>query len=227
MKKESLLTKIKSKRRIALIPKRGHGVLAALNSPHGLSRPSRPVQHKVEAVVMPKTNVWTLDRVHSSLEFSARHMKLADVGGRFNDFDVKVYSSDDDFSDAYIQVKARVDSLDTGVAIRDNLLKGEDWFNAARFPVVSFNRTSFKKLEGNEYELIGNLTLGNISHTVIFIAILNGKFTNTYPKQTKCGFTISGYISRSKFEFGGDSVATGVDNEITVGANIELVKEGA
>ncbi|HXB11723.1 MAG TPA: YceI family protein, partial [Bacteroidia bacterium] len=74
-------------------------------------------------------------------------------------------------------------------------------------------------------ELMGNLTIGNISHTVIFSAILNGKFTNTYPKQTKCGFTISGYISRSKFEFGGDSVATGVSDEIMVSANIELVKE--
>jgi polyisoprenoid-binding protein YceI len=223
MKKESLLSRIKPKRRVAPISKRGHRVLAALNNPLSLSK---PIQKKaLVKFVTSESNLWIIDRVHSSLEFSARHMKLADVGGRFNDFDVKVYSSNEDFNDAYIQLKARVESLDTGVAIRDNVLKGEDWLNAARFPVISFNSTSFKKLEGNDYELIGNLTIGNISHTVIFNATLNGKFSNTCPKQTKCGFTISGYIDRSKFQMGGDSVATGVSNEIIVGANIELVKE--
>jgi polyisoprenoid-binding protein YceI len=223
MKKESVLTKIKPIRRLSFIPKRGHGILNALNSPLSIVK---PIQKKATAkLAAPKTNLWIMDRVHSSLEFSARHMKLADIGGRFNDFEVKVYSSAEDFSDAYIQLKARVDSLDTGVAIRDNVLKGEDWLNAERFPVISFNSTYFKKTEGNQYELTGNLTIGNLSRTVIFNATLNGKFTNTYPKQTKCGFTISGYIDRGKFQLGGDSVATGVSNEIIVGANIELVKE--
>jgi polyisoprenoid-binding protein YceI len=224
MKKESILTRIKPIRRVSFIPKRGHGVLNTVHSP---LRIAKPIQKKATVMVKlaaSETNVWIMDRVHSSLEFSARHMKLTDLGGRFNEFDVKLYSSAEDFSDAYIALKARVDSLDTGVTIRDNVIKGEDWLNAARFPVISFNSTSFKNISGNQYELIGNLTIGNISHTVIFNATLNGKFSNTYPKKTICGFTISGYIDRSKFQLGGDSVATGVSNEIIVAANVEFMK---
>lgn len=229
MRKGNLHTEVPHPKAFFRKKKSGPEILAGINRTLTLKRVKNNnilQETTPKQAVASGAGIWTIDKGNSSLEFSVMHLKLANIGGRFNDFDVKVNSVAEDFTGAIIELNARVNSLDTGNVQRDNALKGEEWLKAQKFPIISFNSTSFKKTEGNKYELTGNLTINGVSHTLTFDAVLNGMFTNTFPKKTICGFTIVGLLSRNKFQLGNVQGATGVSDEITVGANIELVKEG-
>lgn len=168
---------------------------------------------------------WQFNKGNSTIEFSVISFKIVHINGRFKNFDLKVFSSAEDFSDAYVQLRIRVDSLDTGNAERDKTLMGEEWFDAKKYPTIEFDSTSLKKLEDKKYELTGNITLHGVSHTATINVVLNGVYTNGYPKKTFAGFTIRGTMDRSKFNLGAGPGATGVDYVVDIGADIELVKE--
>ena len=89
--------------------------------------------------------IWKNDDPHSQLGFTVTHLGVSDVSGTFNDFDVTVSSSKPDFSDAVFELTANVASIDTRVEARDNHLKSADFFDAQKFPSLSFKSTSLKK----------------------------------------------------------------------------------
>src|SRR5205085_2080684 len=91
---------------------------------------------------------WTVDKAHSKLGFTITHMMLAEVEGWFKTFDAKITSSKDDFSDAVIELTADVNSVNTDNERRDNHLRSADFFDAAKYPTLSFKSKSFQKVEG-------------------------------------------------------------------------------
>jgi polyisoprenoid-binding protein YceI len=91
--------------------------------------------------------VWKNDDPHSQLGFTVTHLGIADVSGTFNHFDVSVTSSKPDFTDAVFELTANVASLDTRVEARDNHLKSADFFDAEKFPTITFKSTFLEKIE--------------------------------------------------------------------------------
>lgn len=178
----------------------------------------------VAPIVVP-AGQWQFDRADSTIEFSVMNFGVVHINGRFKDFELKVFSSAEDFSDAYVQLRIRVDSLDTGNAERDKTLLGEEWFNAEKFPTIEFDSTSLKKIDDKKYELTGNITIHGVSHTVSMNVLFNGMYTDRSPKKTFAGFTIRGTMDRGKFNLGAEPGATGVDYLVDMGADIKLVKE--
>src|SRR6478609_695513 len=83
-------------------------------------------------------NTWKNDKPHSQLGFTVTHLGINDVSGTFNDFDVTVTSSKPDFSDAVFELTANVASLDTRIEARNNHLKSADFFDAEKFPTITF-----------------------------------------------------------------------------------------
>src|SRR5687767_7534789 len=81
---------------------------------------------------------WTVDKAHSKLGFSVTHMMISEVDGTFNSFDAKIVSSKEDFSDATIELTADINSIDTNNEGRDNHLKADDFFDAAKYPTFTF-----------------------------------------------------------------------------------------
>jgi len=108
---------------------------------------------------------------------------------------------------------------------RDTHLKSPDFFDAAKFPTLTFKSTSFKKVEGKKYKATGDLTMHGVTKPVTLDVTMNGPVTNESPrgKQTKVGFKIGGMIKRSDFGVGGSSTAV-VSDEIEVKANAEFNK---
>ena len=117
---------------------------------------------------------WKLDKVHSSITFTARHMVISEVVGSFKDFTIVLKSAKDDFSDAEVQSTIKVASLSTDNAMRDGHLKSDDFFNAEKFPEINFKSTSFEKLSDNKYKIFGDLTIRDVTKRVTFDAILSG-----------------------------------------------------
>src|SRR5687768_7128433 len=95
---------------------------------------------------------WTLDKAHSKLGFGVTHLMVSTVEGSFKTFDAKITSSKEDFSDAVIEATADVNSINTENEQRDKHLRGSDYFDAEKFPTLTFKSTSFKKVEGKKYK---------------------------------------------------------------------------
>lgn len=167
--------------------------------------------------------VWTQDKMHSQLNFSATHFGISHIDGRFQSFTINMKSGKADFSDAQIDMTADIKSINTEVENRDNDLRSANWFDADKYPTMTFKSTSFTKIKGKKYVLKGNLTIHGITKKVAFDATLNGMAV-TKTKKNTAGFTIKGKLLRSDYNLGSSAALTGVGNEIQVWTNFEMGK---
>ena len=90
-------------------------------------------------------STYKIDAAHSEITFKVKHLMITNVSGSFAKFDATMESDLADFSDAKINFEANVDSISTNSADRDGHLKSDDFFSAAKYPVISFKSTSFTK----------------------------------------------------------------------------------
>ncbi|MDB5249957.1 MAG: YceI family protein [Segetibacter sp.] len=138
---------------------------------------------------------WNVDNVHSSVKFSVSHLVISEVEGAFKKFTGSFTSAKPDFTDAAINFNIDVNSINTDNDMRDNHLKGDDFFNAEKYPVITFKSTSFKKLSGNKYALYGNLTMRDVTKPVKFDVVYGGTAKDGYGN-TKTGFKATSVIDR-------------------------------
>ncbi|MES2647186.1 MAG: YceI family protein [Bacteroidota bacterium] len=167
---------------------------------------------------------WTNDKPHSQLGFTVTHLGISDVSGTFNDFHATVVSEKPDFSDAVFELKANVASLDTRVEARNNHLKSADFFDAEKFPALTFKSTSIKKVSDNKYKLTGDLTLHGITKQVIMDLNYNGTIQNPMSKKPTVGFQITGVIKRSDFALGEKFPAPMISDEVRIKADGEFAQ---
>lgn len=165
--------------------------------------------------------IYSLDKNHARVGFSAVHFGISHVEGNFKIIDATLDSKKADFTDAAITFTADVNSINTDVAYRDNDLKSTNFFNVEKFPVINFKSTSFQKIAGKHYKLFGNITIHGITKAVVFTVIYNGQAVTAMKKST-AGFTITGQINRLDFGVGGSAISSGISNEIMLRANVEF-----
>ena len=169
---------------------------------------------------------WKLDKVHSSVTFTVRHMVISEVTGSFKDFAITLKSEKDDFSDAEVQSTIKVGSLSTDNAMRDGHLKSDDFFNAEKFPEINFKSTSFEKLGDNKYKITGDLTIRDVTKNVTFDAVLNGtlKTNRGLLSAWKATTVINRFDYNLKWN---KTIETGglvVGQDVTINMNLELNK---
>jgi len=173
------------------------------------------------------TTKWVIDPAHSELQFKVKHLVISTVTGSFKTFSGEVVSDTDSFENGKVSFNIDVNSIYTNQEQRDEHLKGTDFFDAATFPAISFESTSFTKASGDDYTLAGNLTMKGVTNPVEFNVEFGGSEKDNYGN-VKYGFEVSGKVNRKEFgltynaltEAGG--LALGED--IKVLANIQLVK---
>lgn len=172
---------------------------------------------------------WNVDKMHSAVKFSVSHLVISEVDGSFKIFDGKMVAAKEDFTDAKINFTVDVTSINTDNVNRDGHLKSDDFFNAEKFPNMTFVSTSFKKKSGSTYELTGNLTIRDVTKKVTFAVKYGGTAKDPYGN-TKAGFKATGSINRLAYglkwnnltEAGGAVV--GEDVDLTVNLEMTLAK---
>jgi len=169
-------------------------------------------------------STWEADSSHSKLGFVITHLMITDIEGSFKNIESKITASKADFSDAVVTLSADVNSVNTENEKRDAHLRGDEFFDAAKFPKLTFKSTSFKKVAGNKYKVAGNLTFHGVTKPVTLDATLKGITVNPMSKKPTAGFKVSGTIKRSDFAFGGKYPSAMLSDEITLNANTEFVK---
>ena len=169
--------------------------------------------------------IWGADTAHSKLGFEITHLMISDVEGSFKNFESKITASKDDFSDAVVELSADVNSVNTDNEKRDAHLLNADFFDAAKYPKLTFKSTSFKKVANNKYKVVGNLTFHGVTKPVVLDATLRGISNNPATKATIAGFKVTGTIKRSDFNFGTKYATAMLSEEVTLNANTEFVKK--
>ena len=167
---------------------------------------------------------WTIDKAHSKIGFSVVHMVVSETEGNFKDFDGKVVSKNADFDGADVEFTGKIASIDTDNENRDKHLKSPDFFDAEKFPDVTFKGVLSKA--GGKYQLKGKLTLKDVTKDATFDVTYGG--TVDTGKGVKAGFKLTGKINRQDYNLkwankmqDGSAV---VSDEVTLNVKIELNK---
>jgi len=138
-----------------------------------------------------------IDKGHSEVGFSIKHLMISSVKGKFTEYDgdIKYDLKSKSFTkfDTYVETK----SIDTGITKRDNHLRSADFFEAKKYPKLTFKMDSYEN-DGDEGVLIGNLTIHGVTKRVKLEVENNGSIKDLRGN-TRIGFTITGKINRKDF----------------------------
>lgn len=167
---------------------------------------------------------WNIDPTHSSIGFTVRHMVVAKVHGRFKKFDGKI-SLDGELPKLHAEVTIDASSIDTQVDARDNHLRSPDFFDAQRFPMITFQSTRAEASGKDRFKLVGDLTIRGVTREVSLEAELLGRVKDPWG-QARLAFSAKGSLDRTQFgltwnnvlESGGLLVGERIDLELEVEA---------
>ena len=174
------------------------------------------------------TTKWVIDPTHSEIGFKVKHMMFTNVSGKFLKFDASIEAEDNDFENAKIEFTGAIDSITTGNADRDTHLLSPDFFDAAQFPEIKFNATSFIKINEGEYELVGDLTLHGVTKSVKLATEYGGLMKDPWGN-TKMALSLEGKINRKDWGLNWNSaLETGgvlVSEEVRLHIELQFVKQ--
>lgn len=168
---------------------------------------------------------WTVDPMHSFVNFAVKHSGISFVDGSFKKFDGTIVASKADLTDAKISFTADVASINTSVEMRDNHLKTDDFFNAEKYPKITFVSTSFKKVgkATNKYILDGKLTIRDVTKDVKFTVTYGGT-AKDQQGNTKAGFTATTTINRLDYNIKYDPTGAGIAKDVSITLNLQFVQ---
>jgi polyisoprenoid-binding protein YceI len=171
---------------------------------------------------------WSIDPAHSEITFKVRHLVVTTLTGKFENFEATLESAHDDFSEATIGFSADIKSINTGNADRDGHLKSDDFFNAESYPKLTFSSSSFTKISDNNYKLIGDLTIRDITKKIELAVEYGGTMVDPWGN-TKTGFEINGKISRSEYGLKWNAMTEAggavVSDEVKLHLNLQMIKQ--
>ncbi|MBU8878394.1 YceI family protein [Bacillus sp. FJAT-29790] len=141
---------------------------------------------------------WALDTAHSSVDFSIKHMMIANVKGTFNSFDAIIEADPEDLSSANVQFTIDLASIDTRNADRDNHLRSGDFFDVENNPSMTFQSTKIVNNGDGEYDITGDLTIGGVTKAETFAVTYEGSGKDPWGNE-KIGFSAKGAVKRSDY----------------------------
>jgi polyisoprenoid-binding protein YceI len=173
-------------------------------------------------------STWAIDPTHSEIGFKVKHMMFTNVSGKFNTFTATIENEDNQFETSTIHFEAEINSIDTNNTDRDNHLKSADFFDAEKFPKLSFKSSTVKKISENEFEIEGELTVKDVTKTITLATEYSGLMLDPWGN-TKAGLSIAGKINRKEFGLTWNAaLETGgvlVGEEVKLFVEVQLLKQ--
>jgi polyisoprenoid-binding protein YceI len=171
---------------------------------------------------------WTIDPAHSQVEFAVRHLMISTVRGRFAGVKGTVIADEGNLGTAQVDVTIDVHTIDTREAQRDAHLKSADFFDAEKFPVLTFKSTRVTEVKGDRFQLVGDLTMHGVSREVTLDVTSEGRGKDPWGGE-RAGYSAVAKVNRSDFGLTWNQVLeTGgiaVGDEIKISLDLELVKQ--
>jgi polyisoprenoid-binding protein YceI len=174
-------------------------------------------------------STWEIDPAHSVATFSVRHMMVSNVRGEFGKMSGVVQQDDKDITKSSVDVTVDTTTINTREPKRDAHLKSPDFFEAEKYPTMTFKSTRITKVDESHLKVAGNLTLHGVTKPVVFDAEIT-------PETAAMGQTVRGVTATTKLnrkDFGlnwNKTIEAGgvlVGDEVTVNVEFELHKKAA
>lgn len=178
-----------------------------------------------ESLTIPAAGTYNLDVAHTHVGFVVKHMMVSKVRGTFEKFNGSVTIAENPLESS-AELTIQTDSLTTGVADRDGHLRSDDFLSVEKFPQITFKSTRVVGHKGDEFTVVGDLTVRDVTREIELKVEYNGAGTSPWGQPT-WGFSISTEFDREDFgltwnqalETGGVLVGKKVKVEIEGEAN--------
>jgi polyisoprenoid-binding protein YceI len=154
---------------------------------------------------------------------------ISSVKGAFGDVQGTVWVDESDPSRVLVDITIQVSSIDTRQQQRDAHLRSSDFFDAARFPTITFrSRVVDGDYHDSEFRLRGDLTIRDVTREVVLVVSNEGRLIDPWGAE-RAGFSAQGKIDRTDFgltwnqalEAGGFVVG----NEVKISIEVELIRQ--
>jgi polyisoprenoid-binding protein YceI len=169
---------------------------------------------------------WQIDPTHASLGFTGKHMLVSKVKGQFRDYDADVNVDEANLTNSTATFRFKVASVDSGFGQRDDHLRSADFFNAEQYPEIVFTTRRIEP-KGDEYRIVGDLTIRDVTREVAFEGEVAGPIQNPWGATV---VSISAAAKVNRKDWGLDwnlplgSSGLLVSDQITLEIDAELVK---
>lgn len=174
------------------------------------------------------TSTWAIDSVHSIAEFAAKHMMVSTVKGRFRTLEGTIHIDEANPINSSVTASIETASIDTGDERRDGHLRSDDFFNAERFPKITFQSTKVEKVDEEHWKITGDLTIRDVTKPVVLDTEFEGQIKDAYGKQ-RAAFSAETTINRKEFGLNWNGVLEAggvvVGDRIRVMLNIAAVRQ--
>ena len=117
---------------------------------------------------------WKIDKAHTQVNFSAKHMMVTSVRGTFHDVAGTIELDENDPTRSRAEFHVAAASVDTNFGARDAHLRSPDFFDAERFPYITFVSTDIRRVGDGEYTVTGDLTVRGVTKPLTFDVALEG-----------------------------------------------------
>jgi polyisoprenoid-binding protein YceI len=173
---------------------------------------------------------WEIDPSHSEAGFAVKHMMFSTVRGHFNVLSGHLHIDEQHPENSWVDAQVDASSIDTRSDYRDNHLRSPEFFDTEKYPSINFKSSKVEHIGGNEYNVLGDLTMHGVTRPVLFKAEYAGQGKNPWGK-TVAGLSAKTKINRKDFGLNwNQALESGgmlVSDDVTLEIDLEAVAQPA
>ena len=167
---------------------------------------------------------WRIDSTHTRVAFAVRHIQISKVSGQFTKLDGTVDFDEAEPAHSSVEVQIEAASIDTHCGMRDTHLRSADYFDAQKYPYLTFKSKRIEVVDDRHAEIHGDLTIKNNTHPVALNVEYRG--LDEWPSGGRsAGLTATAALNRQDYGFNMNSLMLGETVDITI--ELEIVEQAA
>lgn len=182
----------------------------------------------MSTVPLPTPGIYEIDKAHTEVGFVARHLIGTKVRGRFTDFEGTITVADP-VEGSTVDARVVTASINTGVDMRDDHLRTNDFLDAPNHPVLTLKGTGLKMRTDTEWELTADLTIRGVTKSVVFDVAYHGAGPGLQPGSEVLGLSATTEVDRRDFGVSFNGVLEGgnivVGNKVTIELEVEAGRQ--
>jgi polyisoprenoid-binding protein YceI len=180
---------------------------------------------------MARASDWEIDPVHTTATFSVRHLMVSTVKGEFEKVNGNVHLDEANPTRSAIEISIDAASINTRNAQRDGHLKSPDFFDAAKFPKLTFKSTKIDKTGKNTFKVLGDLTMHGVTRPITLDVEGPSPAVKDMMGRTVRAVVARGKLSRKEWGLTWNKAVEGggvvVSDEVQLEVNAEMLEKGA
>ncbi len=151
---------------------------------------------------------YEIDKAHTTVGFTAKHLAVSTVRGQFNKFEGNFEGPEDDVSKTTGEIKVDVASIDTRQEMRDNHLRSADFFEADKYPYITFRLDRIEPVDAETFRAHGHLTIKNTTRPIVLNGTLEGRVPDPMTGgKERLGISAKAQLNRMDYGLNWDGIA--------------------